>query len=198
MRLHYNLSSWFLFLQGQDCTWLGCGRTQHGGKSLQKQSPQSSSSIPWFPAWSSCRWERKLGGCWCCGIGSQSISATWWVICKTLVVKHWHIDYTALCPKHCCYSMGNDTSSVIKHKIFLRWSEKPSIWVTSVKPCEQVFKNTYVNGDFLCHFNQIHVPMTNEISTSLPQWGYCLADRLLCVQQCLSQPTRSAAEQGSG
>lgn len=40
--------------------------------------------------------------------------------------------------------------------------------------------------------------MSDEISTSLPQWGYCLAARLRLVQQHRSQPTRSAAEQGSG
>lgn len=39
--------------------------------------------------------------------------------------------------------------------------------------------------------------MSDEISTSFPQWGYCLAARLRLVQQRQSQPTRSAAEQGS-
>lgn len=40
--------------------------------------------------------------------------------------------------------------------------------------------------------------MSDEISASLPQQGYGLADRLLRVQKRLSQPTRSAAERGRG
>lgn len=175
-----------------------CGLAQPRGKSLQKQSPRSPSSSPWFSAWFSHRWGRRLSGCWCCEISSQSSSAARWVVCKTSAVEHWHINHTTLHPKHRCYSMGSDSSSIIKPKIFLWWSEKTSVWVTSVKSCKRVFKNTYVNGFFLWYFNQIHVPKSDEISTSLPQWGYCLADRLLRLQRCLSQPTRSAAEQGSG
>lgn len=73
-----------------------------------------------------------------------------------------------------------------------------SIWQIYVKLCKRVFKTIYVNGFCLWYFKQTHVPMSDEISTSLPQWGYCLAASLLLVQQRWSQPPRCAAEQGSG
>lgn len=54
---------------------------------------------------------------------------------QTSAADHWHTNYTTLHPKHCCCSMGSNSFSMNKPKLFLQWSEK-KVYLSNV--CEVV------------------------------------------------------------